>query len=551
VTPQGRPLTPAVAVSPASEAPHPPRRPKFISTPTGMLAVLVGLLVVAFVWWRFSVQRARVESYWGNILVAGAQLNRSRTDEWVSAQHESARLIGLLAARGRGPGSAFETAIGVALADQDVAFVSIRDGPDLLRCTGVPLRDHCVAGSGAFSAPSAEHPQARRVRPVEDGRVLIQVVAPIPSHNGSEGGVVTLWLDPERSLFPRLMATARSVTGARSVFVNRLDNDTATVITSDSTGAGIVRRRIATANLPAYIARAGADSDWVASRDENQQPMIAGHVYIPSIRWDIYRVMTAQSAAAPFRRGIVTESFLAFVLGSFVIGLAVWSVRERSEQRVRAELIQARLESLQAQLRPHFLFNALNTIATLIHEDPKAADTMLVRLADLLRLSLEHSDDAEIPLRRELELFGAYISVERVRFGNALRVTSDIAPDTYDIPVMRWLLQPLAENAIKHGAAYSRGEANMELRARREGDVLEIVLGDDGPKAVSPAPVEGVGLSNTRRRLETLYGGDATLALRQRAGGGTEAVLRIPIAQSVPVGESAAAVPGPGSLVPG
>jgi hypothetical protein len=514
------------------------RRPKFISTPTGMLAVLVGILVVAFVWWRFSVQRARVESYWGNILVAGAQLNRSRAEEWLSGQRESVKLIGLLAARGRGPGSAFETAVGVALADSNVAYVTIRDGKDLLRCTGVPLRDHCVAGSAAFSAPSPDHPQARRVRPTEDGRMLIQAVAPIPSHGGSEGGVVTLWLDPERSLFPRLMGSVRSVTGARSVFVNRLEADSATVITADSAGTGAQRRRIATAELPQYVARATADSDWVATKEENEQQMIAGHAYMPSVRWHVYRVMTAESAAAPFRRGIVTESFLAFILGSFVIGLAVWSVRERSEQRVRAELIQVRLESLQAQLRPHFLFNALNTIATLIHEDPKAADTMLVRLADLLRLSLEHSDDAEIPLRRELELFGAYISVERVRFGQALRVTSDIAPDTLDIPVMRWLLQPLAENSIKHGAAYSRGEATMDLRARREGNVLEIVLGDDGPKAVSPSPVEGVGLSNTRRRLETLYGGDATLTLRQRAGGGTEAVLRIPIAQSVPAPES-------------
>jgi hypothetical protein len=414
------------------------------------------------------------------------------------------------------------------MSEGDIAYVSIRDGASVLRCTGLPLSENCGTGSTTYMIPSPVHPQARRVRPAEDGHKLIAAVGSIPAHGSSPGGVVTLWLDPERSLLPRLLRTIRSSAGTRTEFVNMLDGDSATVLSADPQGTSISRRRVAVSVLPDYLRLPVADNDWTTGISTTGEPSIVAHTYIPALRWDVYRVLPYSAAAAPFRRELFTESLLAFVLGSFVIGLAVWGVRERREQRVRAELMQVRLESLQAQLRPHFLFNALNTIATLIHEDPKAADAMLIRLADLLRLSLEHSDDAEIPLRREIELFDAYLAIERVRFGSSLKVTKHVAPDALDLPVMRWILQPLAENAIKHGAAYTRGEARMDLRVTRENGMLEIILADDGPNAVALAPVEGIGLRNTRQRLATLYGHAATLLLRRRVGGGTEAVLRIP-----------------------
>jgi hypothetical protein len=512
----------------------PPKRAgPLIFSPSAMLVALTALLLVAFVWWRLSAQRTRVESYWGNILIGAVQLNRDRSEEWLDAQRKKAELLGVLAARGRGPGSAFEAAVANAMAEGDIGYVSIRDGDDVLRCTGIPLAERCGTGSTSYVIPSPGHPQARRVRPVEEGRKLIAAVGTIPPHDKSPGGVVTLWLDPERALFPRLLRTIRSTTGARTEFVNLLDADSATVLTTDLLGVPQQRRRIPASALPGYARVPFADNDWTTGTSMLGEPSIIAHSYIPSLRWEVYRVLPYKAASAPFRRELVTDSLLAFVLGSFVIGLAVWGVRERREQGVRAELMQVRLESLQAQLRPHFLFNALNTIATLIHEDPKAADAMLIRLADLLRLSLEHSDDAEIPLRREIELFDAYIAVERVRFGKSLAVSKHVTPEALDMPVMRWLLQPLAENAIKHGAAYTRGEARMELRVSRADGMLEIVLADDGPNPVGPAPVEGVGLRNTRQRLATLYGDAATLLLRKRQGGGTEAVLRIPEAPAV------------------
>jgi hypothetical protein len=503
-----------------------PRR-RFLSSPPAVLAVLTAALMVAFVWWRLSVQHARVEQYWGAVLVSGAQLNRSRAEEWINGQRQAAELMGKLASRGRGRGSAFEIAVGDALASGDVAFVSIRDGNATVRCDAVPLDGNCVEGSPQYFIPSPDHPQARRRRPADDGRMLVPAAATIPAHDGSPGGVITLWLDPEKTLIPRLIGSVRSATGSRSVFVSRT-GDSATVIGADSAGQRMTRRRLADAELPEFIGKAGPDADWVSSTSEQSEPAIIAHAYIPALGWDAYRVMSYNSAAAPFRRGVVTEATMAFILGSFVIGLAMWVARERREQGMRSELMQVRLESLQAQLRPHFLFNALNTIATLIHEDPDKADAMLIRLADLLRLSLEHSDEAEIPLRRELELFDAYIAIERVRFGSSLKVTRQVDPAALDLPVMRWLLQPLAENAIKHGAGYTRGDSRMDLRVTRNAGIIEITLGDDGPNPVGPSPAEGVGLRNTRQRLATLYGGAATLELRKRASGGTEAVLRIP-----------------------
>lgn len=489
---------------------------------------LTATLVVSFIWWRVSAQRTRIEQYWGGLITGGAQTTRVRAEEWVVAQQRSAAMLATLASREHVPGGAFEAAFGEASAQGDIAFVSIRDQSGMVRCMGVPLAQECVPGTGAFAPPSQSHPQARRVRPVGDGRKLIPAVADIPSRRGATGGVLTLWLDPERNLIPRLLVTAaRPVAGSRVIFVSR-DNDSATVHTTAADGSILPRERMAIGELPPLLAEPAPDNDWVRGAGPDGAATLAARTYIPALRWEVFRTIPYAAAAAPFRREMITESILAFLLGSLVIGTLVWTVRGRREQRVRAELMQARLESLQAQLRPHFLFNALSTIATLIHEDPDAADTMLLRLADLLRLSLEHSDDAEIPLYREVEILDAYLAVERVRFGAALRVTKQVADDAQDVLVPRWILQPLAENAIKHGAAYTRGEAGLDLRVVRTPEWIEIVLADDGPNPVGPEPTEGIGLRNTRRRLDSLYGGEATMELRRRPGGGTEAVLRIP-----------------------
>jgi two-component system LytT family sensor kinase len=206
--------------------------------------------------------------------------------------------------------------------------------------------------------------------------------------------------------------------------------------------------------------------------------------------------------------------------------------RELRASQLEGQLSRARLHALEMQLHPHFLFNALNAVSELIHRDPRAADRMVVRLGDMLRATLEGRGAGEVPLRRELELLECYLEVERMRFHDRLDVVFDIDAGSLDAPVPSLILQPLVENAIRHGIASRTGAGRVEIGAGREDGMLVVRVRDDGPGLAEGAPAEtgrGVGLSNTRARLEQLYGREARLVLRNVAGGGLEVSLAIPL----------------------
>ena len=214
---------------------------------------------------------------------------------------------------------------------------------------------------------------------------------------------------------------------------------------------------------------------------------------------------------------------------------AVLYFRRYQERAVRAArletaLARARLETLAAQLRPHFLFNTLNLISELIHLDPAAADRTVVRLARLLRVTLDTSDAHEVTLRHELEVLAAYLEIQRARFGDRLRVAWRVDVDALDALVPPLLLQPLVENAFVHGLARrgAGGTVCVAARVRPGGRVLALRVEDDGA-GLPAAWREGVGLRNTRRRLATMYGRRHRLRVRARAGGGTVVLVRIPI----------------------
>ena len=176
--------------------------------------------------------------------------------------------------------------------------------------------------------------------------------------------------------------------------------------------------------------------------------------------------------------------------------------RQVQEARLEAHLVEARLESLQRQLNPHFFFNALNAVSTLIHRDTREAESMLVRLGDLLRAVFRSQAQQEVPLARELTLLEQYLDIQRVRFGGQLHAHFDIAPGARDVLVPVLLLQPLAENAIKHGFSGRPDGGTIRVAARHAGDRLELTVVDDGAgRAGGASPAEGVGLSNTRGRL--------------------------------------------------
>jgi len=203
---------------------------------------------------------------------------------------------------------------------------------------------------------------------------------------------------------------------------------------------------------------------------------------------------------------------------------------ELAETRLRAA--EAQLRALKMQLQPHFLFNTLNSISALLEEDPRAADRMLARLGDFLRLTLESSGNQEVTLEQELEFLRCYLEIERVRFDDRLNVAFNIDPAALNAAVPNLLLQPIAENAIKHGLAPKSGPGTIEIAARLDGTVLRLRIRDDGP-GLAQGSGNGLGLANTRSRLDQLYGPDHDFEIKQVVTGGLEVSIAIPFKPAV------------------
>jgi two-component system, LytTR family, sensor kinase len=205
--------------------------------------------------------------------------------------------------------------------------------------------------------------------------------------------------------------------------------------------------------------------------------------------------------------------------------------RELRASQLEARLAQARLQLLQMQLHPHFLFNTLHTISELVHEDPETADRMITSLSDLLREALLAGSVREVALGRELELLERYLEIQRARFGGRLQVDLDIDPNALDALVPHLVLQPIVENAIRHGIGAHAARGRIRIAAKAAGDTLHLEVEDDGRGLQHPDTEisEGTGLKNTRERLQALYGADGHLTLRSRSGGGVVLTLVVPL----------------------
>jgi two-component system LytT family sensor kinase len=217
--------------------------------------------------------------------------------------------------------------------------------------------------------------------------------------------------------------------------------------------------------------------------------------------------------------------------------------RELLASQLAAQLSQAKLQALRMQLNPHFLFNAMNSIAMLVRRNDNAlAVRMLAGLSDLLRYVLEDSPSDEVRLQDEISFLERYLEIERVRFGDRLRVHFDVDAETRDAFVPNLLLQPLVENAIRHGIAHKVNPGKIEIAARRLGDRLILQVSDDGPGLNGPKlSGNGVGLANTRSRLEQLYGSGTSFELRNATLGGAVATISLPFhTEPQQVGTSAA-----------
>jgi two-component system, LytTR family, sensor kinase len=214
--------------------------------------------------------------------------------------------------------------------------------------------------------------------------------------------------------------------------------------------------------------------------------------------------------------------------------------REVRTSQLQAQLEKARLQSLKSQLQPHFLFNTLNSISALMLTNVQAADRMITRLGDLLRISLETAGTQMITLSRELEFVNCYVEIEKIRFEERLRVRVDIAPETLDASVPHLLLQPLVDNAIKHGISRMVAGGEIRISATHNDGDLYLEVRDNGPGIKDLGHCTGVGLRITRERLETIYGQDQSVELLSLPEGGMAARVCIPLRLAMASGEQVA-----------
>ncbi len=270
-------------------------------------------------------------------------------------------------------------------------------------------------------------------------------------------------------------------------------------------------------------------------------------VLLAFVHFVIYGAMVYFLRPVPEENGSIRTLAQLLFLGKFHVEVATYWVlillrytfdyyrryREKELQiaRVETRLATAQLQALRMQLHPHFLFNTLNSISALMHRDVEAADRMLARLSDFLRMTLEVGGAQEVPLKQELDFLRRYLEIEQIRFPDRLKVKMDVPSGVLDAQVPNLILQPLVENAIRHGIAPSSSAGTIEITARHDAETLKLTVCDDGP-GLEPGTDgprrEGVGLTNTRERIRQLYGAASRLELANGATGGLVVRLDIP-----------------------
>jgi LytS/YehU family sensor histidine kinase len=245
----------------------------------------------------------------------------------------------------------------------------------------------------------------------------------------------------------------------------------------------------------------------------------------------VYNGIASKPSFASYLPVALRQDLLAWIaLAAFVVAFELRRRGNKSRlerERLRAQIAEHRLVALTSQLHPHFLFNTLQGISTLIHRDPDAADEMLSKLSDLLRDLLRHRDTALVDLDDELRFIRTYLEISKFRFADRLSFTVDAARDVGKSKVPLFILQPLVENALNHGIGKRAGGGSIAVRAYRSKGRLRLEVEDNGGGLTGPEK-DGVGLSNTRDRLHAMFGTDQSLSIEGIETGGVIARIDVP-----------------------
>ncbi len=333
-----------------------------------------------------------------------------------------------------------------------------------------------------------------------------------------------LFIDPERTARP-------PITGASDVFwrisIYMLWALVTPLVFWLSSHSGLGRARSAT-NIGLHVLAAIA----IASLLDTYSDVVYKHLLqSPEEREALATVLGGALS------GITRLSFL----WELIIYLAILSVgfardyyrrfqeRQMQAARLETQLTEARLEALRMQINPHFLFNTLHAISSMVERNPSGVRKMVARLSALLRHTLDHDGAQEIPLNREIDVLDDYLAIMQVRFENRLTIRRDIDPEVLDAMVPDMILQPIVENAIKHGVTQRATPGWVLIAAHRHDDTLRLVVEDNGPGlTLSENLNQGVGLSNVRSRLRQMYDNEAELTLSTGREGGIRAEISIP-----------------------
>jgi two-component system, LytTR family, sensor kinase len=259
---------------------------------------------------------------------------------------------------------------------------------------------------------------------------------------------------------------------------------------------------------------------------------VAAHAYLA------YGVGMLLQVPLPAPPPALADALSSIIVYWSIAGLSIaWDhQRHAADKKIKALeleklLAESRFDTLRQRLHPHVLFNALNAISAHVETDPRQARWILEQFGSMLRLSLEHDREPEIPLERELAYVECYLDLQRVRFEDRFEVITKVAPDVLDAYVPSFILQPLVENALRHGVLTRSSPGQILIEAKRENGSLRLSVRDDGPGLPENWDAEGnsgVGLNNTRERLHRLYGKDQSLDIAAAPGSGVHVALTLP-----------------------
>ncbi|MCU0634998.1 MAG: histidine kinase [Gemmatimonadaceae bacterium] len=450
-----------------------------------MLPWVLIVAVLAFILWRLSGVSAETADFYARPVASTVQTQAGMVESRLALARRDAAWLGTLLI-GRMADSVERARL---LSESEFVALRVRnrDGRTLLDVHARTLPDGGVRPGGTTTVPA-------------DTTCLLVVGAVDPTGAGRE---IVAWIRPTDRLMGRIMIVPNSQAEVAQTSLFVVSDDSVHVLSapggryfsqgqsfSRATMPRLVRYAVEGREMPAYGPALDGTEVIVA------RAPVAGTSIVA------LRALNLSAAVRTLRLRLARDLGIALLLGVLGVAALVAGVRERRTHELETALLAARLEALQQHLRPHFLFNALTAIGELAHTAPDRAEAATLHLSELLRESLALAPDAVVPLERELSLLDAYLAVERERFGAALDVRVDVPVALRETGVLPWTLQPLVENALKHGAR----PCTVTISTHRAGERVTLRVVNRRAADTSPRGGTGVGLANLRDRVAAVFG---------------------------------------------